>query len=294
MKKTTLVNLALLLIIGILVLLTIYEPGIEKPPEAPLLLSLKREDVKHIVIKRDGQETVELAKGDDGKWLLLQPIKIAASSFRIDSLLRITESKSLNRFAAESAKLAGYKLDKAKAELILNDTVKLTFGAATPLDQRRYVLLDNQVHLITDNLYYFMISSWPTFVSMIPLPEKDSISALTLPNLKLQWQENRWQLEPKLETGSADNITALLDAWKFAAATSVKVYDGKKGEKITVQFKDKEQPVQFLLTARAPDLVLARPELGIEYHFPAELADKLLSLPNKQDKNGSAESTEKP
>ncbi len=289
MKRNTLVNLSLLIVIGVLVLLTVYEPGIEKPPEAPLLLSLKREDVKHILIKRDGQETVELAKGEDGKWQLLQPVNIEASSFRIDSLLRITESKSLNRFVAEPAKLAGYKLDKPSAELLLNDTVKLAFGAATPLDQRRYVLLDNQVHLITDNLYYFMISSWPTFVSMIPLPEKGSIRALQLPELKLQWQENRWQLEPPQQTGSADNITALLDAWKFAAATSVKVYDGKQGDKITVQFKGEEKPVQFLITAREPDLILARPELGIEYHFPAELADKLLNLPGKQKENQATE-----
>ena len=290
MKRNTLVNLSLLIVIGVLVLLTVYEPGIEKPPEAPLLLSLKREEVKHILIRRDGQETVELEKGDNGKWQLLQPIRIAASSFRIDSLLRITENKSLNRFVAEPAKLAGYQLDKPGVELTLNGTVKLAFGAATPLDQRRYVLLDNQVHLITDNLYYFMISSWPTFVSMIPLPEKGSISALQLPDLKLQWQENRWQVEPKQEIDSADNITALLDAWKFAAATSVKVYDGKKGEKITVKFKDDEQPVQLIITAREPDLVLARPELGIEYHFPAELADKLLTLPGKQKENQAAES----
>jgi len=281
MKKNTLINLSLLIVTGILVLLTLYEPGIEKPAEAPLLLSLKRNEVKHIVINRDGQETIELEKNAAGKWQLLQPIKIAASSFRIDSLLRITESKSLNSFIADPAKLAEYKLDKPQAELILNDRTHLTFGAATPLDQRRYVLLNDKVHLITDNLYYFMISAWPTFVSLIPLPEKDAISSLELPGLTLRWQENRWQTEPEQETGSADNITTLLDAWKFAAATSVKLYDGSKGDRITLRFRDKQEPLQLLLTARKPDLVLARPELGIEYHFPAELADKLLTLPRK-------------
>jgi hypothetical protein len=293
MKRNTLINLSLVIVIGILVLMTVYEPGIEKPAEAPLLLSLKRDDVKHILIHRDGQETVELEKNPDGKWQLLQPIKIAASSFRIDSLLRITESKSLNSFSADPAKLAGYKLDKPSAELILNDTVKLAFGAATPLDQRRYVLFDNKVHLITDNLYYFMISAWPTFVSMKPMPQKETISALQLPGLKLQWQDNRWQLKPKQETSSTDNITALLDTWKYLAATSVKVYDGKKGDQITIHFKDEEKPLQFLLTARKPDLILARPELGIEYHFPSELADKILALPKPKEAGKAATPTEK-
>lgn len=284
MKRNTLVNLSLLLVIGILVLLVVNEPGIEKPAEAPLLLSLKRDEVKHILIRRDGQETVELTKGEDGKWQLLQPIKITASNFRIDSLLRITESKSLGSFAADPAKLSNYRLDKPKAELVLNNTTTISFGAATPLDQRRYVLLDNKVHLITDNLYYFMISAWPTFVSMKPLPAGSAITALELPKLKLQWRENRWQIEPKHEIDSADNITKLLDAWKFAAATSVKVYDGKKGDKITLQLKNEKEPLQFLLTALEPDLVLARPELETEYHFPAELADKLLTLPKEPNK----------
>lgn len=281
MKRNTLINLSLLMVIGVLVLLVVYEPGIEKPAEAPLLLSLKRDEVKHILIQRDGQETVELAKSDDGKWQLLQPIRIAASEFRIDSLLRITESKSLNSFAVDPAKLPGYKLDKPSAELILNGKTSIAFGSATPLDQRRYVLLDNQVHLITDNLYYFMISAWPTFVSMQPLPAGSRITGLQLPKLKLAWQESRWQVEPKQELDSADNITALLDAWKFAAATSVKPYDGRKGDTINIQLRDEEKPLQFLLTALTPDLILARPELGVEYHFPAELADKLLTLPKR-------------
>lgn len=292
MKKGTLINLSLLLVIGILVLLTIYEPGIEKPPEAPLLLSMKRDEVKQILIRRDGQETVELAKGDDGKWQLLKPLNIAASEFRIDSLLRITESKSLNSFTADPDKLSGYKLDKPQAELILNGKTRIAFGSATPLDQRRYVLLDNKVHLLNDNLYYFMISAWPTFVSMKPLPPESSITTLQLPKLKLAWQENRWQVEPKQETGSADNITALLDAWRFAAATSVKVYDGNKGDKIAIQFKDAEKPLQLLLTALEPDLVLARADLGIEYHFPAELADKLLALPSKQNEKKATDNRE--
>jgi len=278
MKKGTLINLSLLIVIALLVLLTVYEPGIEKPAEAPLLLSLKREDIQHISIQRDGQETVELEKGSDGKWQLLKPIKIAASNYRIDSLLRISESRSLNSFPAEPAKLSGYQLDKPQAEMVLNHSVHIAFGSATPLDQRRYVLLNNTVHLISDNLYYFMVSAWPTFVSMIPLPEKSAISSLLLPGLKLQWQENRWQVEPEQEIGSADIITALIDAWKFAAATAVKAYDGKPGERVAVQLKDDKAPLQFLLTARKPDLVLARPDLGIEYHFPAEAADKMLSL----------------
>ena len=59
----------------------------------------------------------------------------------------------------------------------------------------------------------------------------------------------------------------------------VKPYDGKEGETIAIELKGKETPVSFLLTARSPDLILARPDLGIQYHFAESSAAELLELP---------------
>ena len=95
MSKRNLLNLGLLLFIGVLVLLVIYEPGIETPKESPSLLDTDREAIKQIHIERQGQETVELVRNESGKWLLTAPLSIDANDFRITSLLRITEQKSL-------------------------------------------------------------------------------------------------------------------------------------------------------------------------------------------------------
>jgi hypothetical protein len=48
---------------------------------------------------------------------------------------------------------------------------------------------------------------------------------------------------------------------------------------ITIEPGGKEEPITLLLTARTPDLVLARPELGIEYHFAESSGEELLKLP---------------
>jgi len=287
MKKNTLINLALLLIVVALALVAAYEPGIDKPKEQPTLLTLESDAINHIIIERKGRDTIELKKGA-GKWQLLQPVQAMADDFRIDSLLRITRTKSLASFDAEPKKLADYGLDKPKVELVLNDT-RIGFGKRTPLDNRRYAMLDGKVHLITDSLYYHLIGDYPTFIRKKPLPEGSKIEALKLPGLNVQWQDKRWQLNPKPENYSADQVTELLDNWKLASAVQVKRYDGAKGERISVQLKGQNKPLTFLVTARKPDLVLARPDMGIEYHFPTGNAQQMLSLPPLKKKDETNE-----
>lgn len=281
MRKNTLTNLTLLLVVAALALLAIYEPGIEEPKEQPSLLSLDRDAVQHILIRRQGQPTIELERDSGNVWQLLQPLQVAASDYRIDSLLRVTDTKSLSRFSVDKGQLADYKLDKPQVVLELNRTARIAFGAQTPLDQRRYVRLDDgdTIHLINDTLYYHLIGAFPGYISKRPLPKDISVQALRLPQLSLQWQQEHWQVEPKPEGFSADQITRLLDSWKFASALNVKEYDGKAGESVSITLKGREKPLEFLLTSREPDLILARPELGIQYHFPAESGEELLALP---------------
>lgn len=279
MNRRNLLNLGLLLLIAVLVLLVIYQPGIDQPTGQPALIELDREAVDHILIRRTDAEDIELERDDRGAWQLRQPLAIGASEFRVDSLLRVTASKSLGRFAADGVSLADYQLAQPQVELVLNRSHRIAFGGKTPLDHRRYVLFDGNVHLINDTLYYHLIGDVATFVRQRPLPEGAAISALELPQFSLMWHDQRWQLEPADDAVSADHITRLLDGWKYASAMQVKGYDGRSGEAVTVTLEGKSSPLNFLLTAREPDLVLARPELGLQYHFPAESAAELLALP---------------
>lgn len=279
MNKNTLINLGLLVTVAALALVAVYEPGIEAPPEKPSLVSLDRESVKHILIQRQGRPDIELQRKEDGNWQLLQPVKLPADGFRIDSLLRVTESKSLGRFTADADRLGEYKLAEPGVTLTLNHDTRIAFGKNTPLDHRRYVRIGEAVHLISDTLYYHLIGAYPTFVSKRPLPQPAAIEALSIPGLSLSWDNGGWQLEPMPENYSADRVTQLLDSWRFASAVQVKAYDGESGEAVTLQLKDREAPLSFLITARSPDLVLARPDVGIQYHLPAETAADLLQLP---------------
>ncbi len=278
MSRQNLLNLSLLLFIGLLVLLVIYEPGIESPAENPPLLDINRATITQIRIERQGQETVTLERNENDKWQLTAPLAIAASDFRIDSILRISEQKSLGHYPADSERLAHFGLDTPRVTLTLGDKVKIAFGDSTPLDQRRYVQIDDKVHLINDTLYYHLIGSYTTFIRQQLLPEGSNINAITLPDLTIRWQDDRWQVEPKPEMFSTDQVTHLIDAWKLASAVQVKPYDGMDGKTITIKPRGESAIITFLLTAHSPDLVLARPELGIQYHLPESSEEELLKL----------------
>ncbi len=282
MNKRNLTNLGLLAFVVVLVLLVVLEPGIEEVEKPILLLNIEKSAISKFSIKRDGQEDVELIKRADSNWWMEKPVKHAAEQFRIDSLLRIATTKSLSRFTAGEEKLAGYQLDKPRVVLTLNDNIELAFGGSTPLDHRRYVMVDNKIHLITDTLYYHLIGSFPTFLRKQLLDEGVTIESIQLPELRIAWEENRWQATPQAEAFSTDQITALIDNWKLASALEIKAYDGKTGEKISFGLKGQNSALELLVTSREPDLVLASPVQGIQYHFDATSTDKLLQLPQME------------
>ena len=285
MSKRNLLNFGLLAFIGLLILLVVYEPGIEKPAELPALLQLDKAAVKQIAIHRDGQQDIELQRQSDDHWLVTSPLQYPADQYRIDSMLRVTTIKSLGSFAAEPQKLAAYNLAESQVSLTLNGDTTIVFGGSTPLDHRRYVMVNDKVHLIGDTIYYHPIGNYPTYLRRQLLDEGSTIEKLELPGLSVSWQEERWQLSPEPEDFSADQVTQLLGQWKLASAMEIRPYDKSTGEKITIKITGEEQPLELLVTSREPDLVLARPELGIQYHFDASGSEKLLQLPQRTEQS---------
>jgi hypothetical protein len=278
MNRRNLLNIGLLALVGLLLLLVLYEPGIEKPVAPPTLLSLDKGAIKQITIRRDGQQEIELRLEEGGQWWMVQPLRHAADPFRIDSLLRISTINSLGHFSIPPEKLAAYRLESPPVTLILNGETTIAFGDSTPLDQRRYVMVNGQGHLISDTLYYHLIGSFPTFLRRQLLDEGSGIDALTLPGLTIRWQEGRWRLEPEPAHYSADQVTKLIDNWKLASALEIKPYDGSEGKVVSIKISGHERPIEFLLTAQEPDLILAHPEKGVQYHFDTSSVKKLLQL----------------
>lgn len=297
MSKRNALNLGLLAVVAVLGLIVWLQPGHKPPAAPPTLTALKPSEVHTIRIERQQGKTIELAKVDD-QWRMKAPIDARANDWRVQSLLRVTQNHSLGANPVKGLDLAQYGLDKPAARLFL-DKLEIDFGTTTPLGNRRYVRIGNTIHLIDDVAYYHLLGSYTGFVSYRLLPDPAKIERVALPGLTLVMRNGDWRPQPRPVHYSADALTQLVDAWRYASALSVEPYTPAKGKstdtgEIRIQLAQRQKPLVFRIVARKPDLILARPDLGIEYHLPKDQAKALLTLTGAPEGEKEAPAPSKP
>jgi len=277
-----LLNIVLALALAGLLALAIYEPGKPEAPEAKRLTALSPEVVEKIRIEIPGRAPVVLHK-QSGQWWMQAPLKMRANAGRIQQLLKITQAKSIADYAMSRVDANQLQLDVPSLSLQLDD-VLLRFGTTDALGGSRYIQVGNTVHLITDR-YSHLAKAAPTdFVSPLLLPEGSVIDELRLPGLRVQQGDGQWLVDGK--AADADAVQNLLDEWRHARALRVSVPDNsatnmKSAESVTLTFEknSSKQTLHFVVRRNDTEIILQRPKLGIQYHFPVEAGQRLLSLP---------------
>ncbi|RTZ74009.1 MAG: hypothetical protein DSZ00_05270 [Gammaproteobacteria bacterium] len=113
----------------------------------PLLTPLDPATIQHITVEANGQVIEQLQKRGE-EWFSRGRQAPVDDTEWIGHLLHIAQLPSLQHFDAP-ADLQPFGLDKPRFRLIFDDTV-IGWGTIEPLSQRRYVLVGDRVHLITD------------------------------------------------------------------------------------------------------------------------------------------------
>lgn len=277
MSRRALLNIGLLVLVLVLGLLAFYEPGLERPPAAVTLTALSPQNIKHIRIERQGAAPILLERRND-VWRMIEPLEVAANAVRIDSLLRVLKTPSHSRYGTAALDLTRLGLDPPKARLIVDGTT-IGFGVTEPLNHRRYVLAADNVHLIDDIAYYYLTSDYTSFVSNALLEEDRKPVAIRLPDRALTLRDGGWRADPQPPGFSADAAVRLADAWRHAQAIEVRPYKSTgKDPFVTLTLEGAEDPLRFEIVAREPDLLLGRPDLGIQYLLPRSAAEDLFTL----------------
>jgi hypothetical protein len=273
MRARLWLNIGLLLLALGLALFAYYQPGLAPEPQVKLT-ALSAQQVTRLHIEQPGEAPLVLEK-QAGKWKITVPVQMEADALRVETALRLAGAESLARFPARD--LGKFKLDKPLLRVWLND-VEIAIGDGTPLGRQRYLLLGDTVHVIADDAYYYLTGGLALFAGNVLLPQDAELQSLALPGLSLARVDGRWRLDPAHEV-SMDDIVIFLDAWRGAQALQVTRYQGLPEQgRVTAVLQDGRR-VGFIIVQREPELILARPDVGLRYHLGSGAAQRLLQLP---------------
>jgi len=275
LSRRWLVNCALILVIAVLAFASFHfgaEPG-EKP--SPRISSLQTDDIERIELRADALH-LTLQRDDDG-WRITAPVDWPADAANVERLLSVLriESSALAELADVDPQALG--LQPPKATLRLNDTT-LAFGASNNIGGRRYVLVDSRIYLVPDIHLAFAAQGMPGIVDRRLLPGRYDISALRLPELEIRRNgEEQWQ-SSRDATATQAKLELLVGNWQALPASRILRFagDASAGEPIEIQFAD-GQRIDFLLLSTQPEIIIANPSIGLQYHFRANLYDQLLA-----------------
>lgn len=272
-NSRSLVNLLLLLVLLAVYVIFSADDQVQAPTEH--LTQLQLDEIKLIHIPRNSDDDIIIEKILDNSgnqsWQMQQPYQIKAHTFRVNTLLKLSQLPAEQAWPIDDLKLADYGLEPPRARIRFNQQ-EIAFGKISPLSQQRYLLHNNKISLHDDQTYP-LVSAQPSSLVDLTLLQQTEIISLSSPQLQLyQNDAGRWQSNKKL---TADQIQSILQHWKNAQAFAVHTYMPRK-QLGTIRIQLAQHTIEFEITDDEAWLILARPELGIEYHLDAALKNRLL------------------
>ena len=284
MRSRLLTNFFLLLLaiaLGMFLFIDeIDQNGIKK------LSNISTDSINQISIQHNHREVILDKTAQE--WRLTKPVEIAANQFRIKTLLNLLSTKSHAQYKASDLDLDKYGLEKVVTYISFND-IKIDFGMVNPINNLRYVKLNNELHLIDDHYHPLLSSQIGTLVALELLPTNIKINKLILPDHTLTRDKNDlWQ---SVDGIASDAIVESIYQWKHKQAFAVHNYMERPslGE-IQVHLENRDSPILFYITDIEPWLIIARPDINLEYHLNIEDYDALLN-PGKEKTKKSEHGT---
>ena len=276
LSKRWIVNALLVaLIIGLAFAGAFFEPG-DTVEKKPTISQLTADEVDTIEIET-GDLQLRLQRGSNG-WNIESPINWPAQENNVRRLLSILkiEADALSDIA--DVDLAALGLQQPKASMRFNG-IPLLFGATNNIGERRYAMLEDKLYLLPDVHLVFVNQGLAGLVDRRLLPGRQGIVSLRLPDLELRLDENNlWRSNQAIEFSQA-SLLRLVDNWRDLQATRISNLDLELPPRqlIELELADGEV-IEFLLMSEDPEIVIAHPNLGLQYHFRRDYHDQLITL----------------
>ncbi|WP_241085021.1 DUF4340 domain-containing protein [Candidatus Vondammii sp. HM_W22] len=277
MRKPGIINLALLLLVVLLGIVIWLTPDEQQSEQFQTLTSLNREAITYIRIS-NGNGPEFILKRQVGDWLMTTPYRTEANTPRIDRLLALVSTASLEQFSLPQGDLEAFGLARPQAEIQFNDTT-MNFGGTHPYNHRRYLQIGTTLHLTEDRFPHHILARAEAFVSRRLVNEKGKISVIKTSQWRLfRTDDRRWKLEPPVPGISTDQLVKKIDQWKMALASKVDKFSGENpSEQIEIFLEDNATPLILGIEKQKKGILLVRHDLELAFHVPS--AAQLLQMP---------------
>ena len=276
MSGRTLINIVLLVVVAALAAFIAYTPEREADDELEPLSRENPRAISRIRLDPTTAGTIELRRAE-GVWTLVDPIRIAANDFRVNALVGVLSAPVHARFDASPQELGRYGLATPKGRILL-DGIEVLFGDTEPIHGRRYLFYDGKVALVDDAYFSHLSSSAANYVDPALLGRDPNPRAIQLPKIRIHREGDDWRLDTANAEANEEDITKLVDAWRKAQATAVRPYEKSLHWKDTVHVEFSDGDLHFDLAHTEYEVILGRPELGIQYHLTKATGTRLLTL----------------
>lgn len=272
MFKHNILNLVLFIVL-IALAAGIYYSETPETTQLPTLTEISPDDISTIIIQHNGKRT-QLLKHNT-HWQIEQPLEIAANDFRINSILKLLRAPVHGSYSSKDISLEKTGLDKAQTTVQLDQQL-ISFGITNPATNLRYVKLNDTVFTIEDVYYPLLTSHFGTLVSLNLVPANRKIEKLKLPAQMISKDDNGlWQSDSGID---ADSIVEIIQSWQQQQAFGIHEYMQRDAlGDVLIYLENTPQAIHYVITDIDPWLIIARPELGLEYHLDIETYKKLIT-----------------
>ncbi len=276
MKKSWLVNAALLIAVVALGWLAYLKPRSDEPVTYPLS-ALKAGDVGKIHLERTGRTPVVLEK-KAGLWFITAPLAAPAEPLQVQRLLAILDARASNRLGTSD--LARFDLDRPAARLTV-DAQSFSFGTVSTTASEQYILTGDAVYTVGLGYGAALPADFTQLIRRQLFADGEVPMRFEFSDFAVNNTDTKWVVTPMPSTElSQDDINRWVNDWRLASAVRVEPSGkGKMLGEIKVEFKDGRKLTLGILQ-REPELVLLRADQNLQYSFFAQTAKSLLSPPS--------------
>lgn len=232
------------------------------------LTALAPDAVLDIRVQRRDGSLVALARRA-GDWWVTKPFEIRANPVRAAAIASLAGATTNVFYAVRDVPLAASGLEPPLLVLALNGTA-LEIGARQPVDDLRYVRVEERVALLKDQFFHHLNQTVAGFVHPAPLPPEARVVAIRTAQFEVRTANGKWSWSRSADVASADAIAALVGRWQTASAMAVETMDYTKPWKGEVSVTLKSGKVlEFRVREDTQHLWLGLPALDLQYRFPS-------------------------